>query len=332
MSIIPVILAAGQGTRMKSALPKVLHAVLGKPMISYILDEIAKVTPEKPVVVLGHGADQVKAVIQGRAHIAIQKQQLGTADAVLAAEAQAADKTEYVIVAYSDMPCLRAQTIQRICDTQKENSGAFSMLTIIQEDSHGFGRIVRQMDGSVAAIVEEAQATPEILNIKECNVGVYCFRSSWLWQALKRVKISPKGEYYLTDLVELANEDHLPVQAVVLEDQEEALGVNNRVHLSEAEGILRKRINQKWMMEGVTMINPSSTYIAADVTISRDVILYPDTWIEGKTIIGDNCLIGPGTFIADSEIGKGCVIRQSSVKNYSLPEKSVIGPFQVLGQ
>ena len=330
MSIIPVILAAGQGTRMKSVLPKVLHAVLGKPMISYILDEIAKVTPEKPVVVLGHGADQVKAVIQGRAHIAIQKQQLGTADAVLAAEEKAADKAEYVIVAYSDMPCLRSQTIQRICDIQKENPGAFSMLTIIQEDSHGFGRIVRQSDGSVAAIVEEAQATPEILNIKECNVGVYCFRSSWLWQALKRVKISPKGEYYLTDLVELANEDHLPVQAVVLEDQEEALGVNNRVHLSEAEGIIRKRINQKWMMEGVTMIDPSSTYITADVTIKRDVILFPNTWIEGKTIIGTNCVIGPGTFIADSEIGNDCVIRQSSVKNYSLSEKSLIGPFQVL--
>jgi len=330
MSIIPVILAAGQGTRMKSELPKVLHPVLGKPMVLYVLDEIAKVTPEKPVVVLGHGAEQVESVIQGRAHIAIQKKQLGTADALAAAEEQAAGKAEYIMVANSDMPCLRAQSIQRICDTQRTNSGAFSMLTIIQEDTHGFGRIIRQADGSVAAIVEEAQATPEILNIKECNVGLYCFQSAWLWQALKRVKISPKGEYYLTDLVELANEDHLPVQAVILEDQEEALGINNRVHLSEAEEIIRKRINQKWMMEGVTMIDPSSTYISVDATIGRDVILYPNTWIEGKTIIGINSVIGPGAYIVNSEVGNSCSIRQSSVKNYSLPEKSHVGPFQIL--
>ncbi|MHC1772652.1 MAG: NTP transferase domain-containing protein [Flexilinea sp.] len=331
MSIIPVVLAAGQGTRMKSALPKVLHPVLGKPMIIYILDEIAKVTPVKPVVVVGHGAEQVENAINGKADIAVQRDQLGTADAVLAAEPSAAGKADYVIVCYSDMPCLQADTIQKICNTQIENTGVFSMLTIIQDDSHGFGRIIRHTDETVAAIVEEAQATPEQLKIKECNVGLYCFQSEWLWQALKRVKISPKGEYYLTDLVELANEDHQPVQAVILDDLEEALGVNNRVHLSEAESIMRKRINRKWMMEGITMVDPNTTYIGADVRLDRDTFIYPDTWIEGKTIIGKNCTLGPGTFISDSMIGSDSIIQQSCVKKAALPKYSRVGPFETIG-
>ncbi len=330
MSIIPVVLAAGQGTRMKSALPKVLHPVLGKPMILYILDEIAKVTPLKPVVVVGHGAELVESTVAGRAEIAVQKDQLGTADAVQAAEPSAAGKADYVIVCYSDMPCLQADTIQKICDTQIGNAGVFSMLTIVQDDSHGFGRIIRHTDGTVAAIVEEAQAAPEQLKIKECNVGLYCFQSAWLWQALKRVKLSPKGEYYLTDLVELANEDHQPVQAVILDDLEEALGVNNRVHLSEAEAIMRKRINHRWMMEGVTMVDPAATYIGADVKLERDVFIYPNTWIEGKTSIGQNCTLGPGTFISDSIIGSDSIIQQSSVKKSVLKKGSLIGPFEAI--
>ncbi len=328
MSILPVILAAGQGTRMKSVLPKVLHPVLGKPMILYILDEIAKVTPMKPVVVIGHGADQVKETIAVRVETAVQQAQLGTANAVQAAEEKAAGKADLVIVAYSDMPCLQAETIQKVCDAQLQNdSGVFSMLTIIQDDSHGFGRIVRHADGSVAAIVEEAQATLEQLKIKECNVGLYCFKSDWLWTALKRIKISPKGEYYLTDLVELANEDHLPVKAVVLEDTEEALGVNNRVHLSEASLIIQKRINHKWMLAGVSMIDPATVFIDEKVSIGRDVVIYPNTWIEGNTVIGDNCTLGPGTWIADSEIKTRSVIRQSSVRNSVVPEGSAVGPF-----
>lgn len=319
MSIIPIILAGGQGTRMKSSLPKVLHPVVGKPMISYILDEVSKVTPEKPVVVIGHGGEQVRKAVQDRALTAIQHEQLGTANAVQAAESLAKGKSGLVLVAYSDMPCLRAETIQNICDLQQENQSVFTMLTIVQEDSHGFGRILRNADGSVAAIVEEALATPEQLKIKECNVGLYCFKAEWLWDSLKKIQISPKGEFYLTDLVEIANRENLPVRALILDDHDEALGVNTRVHLSEAEAVIRRRINRHWMTEGVTMIDPDTTYISADVQIERDVTIYPDSWISGKTIIQSGCEIGPFVIITDSTIGESSLIRQTTVSGQQLP-------------
>jgi len=331
VSILPVILAAGQGTRMKSALPKVLHPVLGKPMLLYILDEISQVTPLRPVVVIGHGADKVREAIAARADTVIQESQLGTGHAVQSAEVKAAGQADFVIVAYSDMPCLQAETIRKVCEAQFQNEGGvFSMLTIIQEDSHGFGRIIRHADGTVAAIVEEAQATPEQLEIKECNVGLYCFKSEWLWPALKRIKLSPKGEYYLTDLVELANEEKLPVKAVVLEDTEEALGVNNRVHLSEASAVIRKRINRQWMLDGVTMVDPETVFIEKSVKIGRDVTIYPNSWIAGETMIADGCQIGPGAWITDSSIGAESTVRQSSVQNAAIPSGSVIGPFAVI--
>ena len=223
MSIIPIILAAGQGTRMKSATPKVLHPVMGKPMIDYILDEVAKVASPAD-----RGAVTERSVIRAKAERILPI--IRTVSTKRSSPQPKRRQTaENVLVAYADMPCLRAETIRRVCDLQQQSAAIFTMLTIIQEDSHGFGRIVRNADGSVAAIVEEAQASPQQLAIKECNVGLYCFQSEWLWESLKRVKLSPKGEYYLTDLVELANRDSKTVQAVVLEDREEALGVNTRV-------------------------------------------------------------------------------------------------------
>ena len=324
MSIIPIILAAGQGTRMKSATPKVLHPVMGKAMIDYILDEVAKVTSLRPIVVVGHGADQVIRAVEGRADIAVQQEQLGTANAVAAAEKDAKGRAKNVLVAYADMPCLRAETIRRVCDLQQQSAAVFTMLTIIQEDSHGFGRIVRNADGSVAAIVEEAQASPQQLAIKECNVGLYCFQSEWLWESLKHVKLSPKGEYYLTDLVELANRDGKTVQAVVLEDREEALGVNTRVHLSEAEAIMRKRVNIYWMTEGVTMIDPLTTYIDHSVRLERDVTLYPNTWISGETLIRSGSRIGPCALIESSMIGRDCIICRAAVRNRQLEDHTEI--------
>jgi bifunctional UDP-N-acetylglucosamine pyrophosphorylase/glucosamine-1-phosphate N-acetyltransferase len=323
MTILPIILAGGQGTRMQSALPKVLHPIAGKAMIQYVLDAVADVTDEKPIVVVGHGADKVRDAVSERAMTAVQQQQLGTADAVEAARALAQGKGNLVLVAYSDMPCLRADTIHRICELQQQNASAFSMLTTIQEDSHGFGRILRNADGSVAAIVEEAQATAEQLLIKECNVGLYCFDADWLWESLPKIKLSPKGEYYLTDLVEIANQENRSVQALILTDIEEALGVNTRVHLSEAEAVIRRRINLQWMSRGVTMIDPQTTYISPEVQIERDVTIYPNCWIEGKTLIQTGSSIGPFVLISNCSIGKNAMLQTTAVRNTIIPENEV---------
>lgn len=329
-SIQPIILAAGQGTRMKSSLPKVLHPVLGKPMIHYILDELAKLTSLQPIVVVGFERDRVTAAIQDKAQTAVQHQQLGTANAVQAAEALGKGKATHILLAYADMPCLTAETIRAICEKQLQEGGAFSMLTVIQNDAHGFGRIIRNEDGSVAAIVEEAQANPMQLQIRECNVGVYCFESEWMWEALGRVKVSPKGEYYLTDLVELANMDGKAVHAVVLRDEKEALGVNNRVHLSEAEMILRQRINHQWMLAGVTMTDPETVYIDHNAVFEEDVTLLPNTTVKGNSMIKSGSVIGPSTDIQDSHVGMNCVLPHAIVRHADLPDNTVLKPFQVI--
>lgn len=328
MKITAVLLAAGQGTRMKSTLPKVLHPVAGKPMIRHALNAVAQATTETPVVVVGHGSDEVKAYLGESAQTVLQEPQLGTGHAVMQAESILRDKTDLVIVCYADMPLLRGETLKKLVQTQQRNQGPISMLTVIADDPRGFGRILRKADGTVEAIVEEYVATPEQAKIKELNVGGYCFNASWLWDALKRIPKNPKkGEYYLTDIVELASQDGLPVHATVMDDIEETIGVNTRIHLSEVETAMRRRINQMHMLNGVTMIDPASTYIEADVQIGRDTLLLPNTYILGKTEIGERNEIGPNTIIRDTRIGDGCKIIASSLEGAILENDVDMGPF-----
>lgn len=327
MNINAVILAAGQGTRMKSNLPKVLHLLAGKPLIDYSLAAVASVCNQTPVVVVGHGAERVTAVLGDRARTVVQEPQLGTAHAVMAAAPLLAGQDGLVLVSYADMPLLTSATFQTLVEMQSSNSGPMTLVTIRLEDSHGFGRVLRKPDGSVSEIVEEAQATPEQLKCKELNAGVYCFSASWLWKALTRIKVSPKGEYYLTDLVALAVEDGLRVQALTLEDTSEALGVNTRVHLAEAEYWMRRRINQTWMLSGVTFINPEVTYIEADVKIGADTVIYPNTYLRGKTVIGKGCEIGPNTIITDTTVGDDCTILASVLESAVVENDVEIGPF-----
>lgn len=328
MKITAVLLAAGQGTRMKSSLPKVLHPVAGKPMIRHALNAVAQATTETPVVVVGHGSDEVKAYLGESAQTVLQEPQLGTGHAVMQAESILRDKTDMVIVCYADMPLLRGETLKKLVQTQQRNQGPISMLTVIADDPRGFGRILRKADGTVEAIVEEYVATPEQAKIKELNVGGYCFNASWLWDALKRIPKNPKkGEYYLTDIVELASQDGLSVHATVMGDIEETIGVNTRIHLSEVETAMRRRINQMHMLNGVTMIDPASTYIEADVQIGRDTLLLPNTHIYGKTEIGERNEIGPNTMIRDTKIGNGCKIIASSLEGAILENDVDMGPF-----
>jgi bifunctional UDP-N-acetylglucosamine pyrophosphorylase / glucosamine-1-phosphate N-acetyltransferase len=327
MNINAVILAAGHGTRMKSNLPKVLHPLAGKPLISYLLEAVVAACSKTPVVVVGHGADQVTAVLGDQARTVVQEPQLGTAHAVMAAAPLLEDQDGLVLIAYADMPLLTSTTFERLIELQSSNSGPLTLVTICLEDSHGFGRVIRQPDGSVSAVVEEAQATPEQLKVQELNAGVYCFSAAWLWGALKRIKVSPKGEYYLTDVVALAVADGLRVQALTLQDTSEALGVNTRIHLAEAEQWMRKRINQAWMLAGVSFINPEAAYIEADVQIGCDTTIYPDTYLRGKTVIGSGCIIGPNTIMTDTAVGKNCKILCSVLEGAVVENEVEIGPF-----
>jgi len=328
MKITAVLLAAGQGTRMKSSLPKVLHPLCGKPMLWHVLEALKSAATEKPVVVIGHGAEAVQKYLGDSADCVLQEPQLGTGHAAMQAESLLKGKTDYVIITYADMPLLRAETFQRLVETQRLNSGPFSLLTVTADDPRGFGRIVRKADGTVAAIVEEYVATPEQQKIKELNVGAYCFKADWLWDALQRIEKNPKkGEYYLTDIVEIAVKDNLPVQAVLHDDFTETIGINTRIHLSEAEAAMRMRINQAHMLNGISMMDPASTYIEAGVQIGRDTVIMPNTYLHGNVVIGEENVIGPNTIIRDTKIGNRNKIFASVLEGAVLEDDIDMGPF-----
>lgn len=328
MKITAVLLAAGQGTRMKSELPKVLHPLCGKPMLWHVLESLKEVTTEKPVVVVGHGAEPVTDFLGDSARTVLQEPQLGTGHAAMQAESLLRGKTDLVIVSYADMPLLRGETFKQLVETQRSNSGPFSLLTVIADDPRGFGRIVRKTDGTVEAIVEEYVATPEQKQIRELNVGAYCFNAEWLWDALHRIEKNPKkGEYYLTDVVEIAVKDDLPVQAVLHDDFVETIGINTRVHLSEAEAAMRQRINRGHMLNGVSMMDPASTYIEAGVVIGKDTTIMPNTYLHGNTVIGEGNVIGPNTIIRDTIIGNGCKVLASVLEGAVLEDNVDMGPF-----
>ena len=327
MKVSTIIMAAGQGTRMISDLPKVLHPVNGKPMILYAIQAAKEAGSEKPVVVIGNGAEEVKQTIGGDAIFVLQEQRLGTAHAVMSAEKALAGEDGLVLITAGDMPLLTSATLKRLIEKQTSNPGPLTMLTVHSGNPRGFGRVLRGMNGEVRAIVEEAQANAEELKIDELNVGAYCVTAGWLWQGLKKIQLSPKGEYYLTDLVSVAVGEGKRVEAIVLENEEETLGVNNRVHLSEAERIIRRRVNESWMLAGVTMIDPNLVYVEEGVKIGKDTILHPNTRLTGNSVIGEGCEIGPNTIIDQSTIGSHCHLLASVIEGAVVEDNVGMGPF-----
>ncbi len=322
-----VLLAAGQGTRMKSALPKVLHPLLGQPLILYGLKTLQTVTGAKPVAIIGHGADVICEVVGDRADCVIQEPQLGTGHALQQAQDLLQGASDLVLVANADMPLLNADTLQRLVSAQEKNSGPITMLTLIAQDPRGFGRIVRTANGNVLAIVEEALATPEQKEIHELNASAYCFNANWLWRSLSRIRLSPRGEYYLTDLVAIAVQDGLTVQAIITDDPCEAIGINTRVHLAEAEALLRERTNRQMMLAGVTLIDPSNTYIEPDVQIGQDTVIWPNTYLHGSTVVGEACILGPNSVVRDTTIGSRCKVLASVIEKAMIEDDVEIGPF-----
>lgn len=329
MTLATVILAAGQGTRMKSDMAKVLHPVGGRAMITRAVDTAWALDSTPPVVVVGHDAEAVRAHLGDRARYVTQSELLGTGHAVMQAAAVLRGTSDLVLVYYADMPLLTAESLCRLVEAQQQHDGPFTMLTLIADDPRGFGRVVRQ-NGYVTAIVEERECTPEQLAIRELNVGVYAFRAAWLWDHLPLIKVKSKGEYYLTDLVELATAAGARVQGIAVEDADEVIGVNTRVHLSEAEAALRRRVNRHWMLDGVTIIDPATAYISEAATIGRDTVIHPNTHIIGQTVIGTHCQIGPNSIIQDSQIGDSCVVNCSVVEQAVLEAHVDMGPFSHL--
>ncbi len=329
-TLATVILAAGQGTRMKSRTAKVLHPIAGRPMVDYGVEAARQLGSQPPVLVVGKQSEAVREYIGDRAVFVEQTERLGTGHATLMARDVLRGRSDLVLVFYADMPLLRAKTLRRVVETHTASTAqpALTMLTLVADDPRGFGRVVRRADGTVAAIVEEAAATPEQLAIHELNVGVYVFDAAWLWEALPRIQPTPpKNEYYLTDVVALANADGRAVLAVEGDDPDELIGINTRVHLAEAEAALRRRINRAHMLNGVTIVDPATTYIAADVSIGMDTVIWPNTHLRGATTIGEGCVIGPNAVLSNATVGDDCTVIASVIEDSTLKNGVRMGPF-----
>ncbi|MFE8698809.1 bifunctional UDP-N-acetylglucosamine diphosphorylase/glucosamine-1-phosphate N-acetyltransferase GlmU [Cytobacillus sp. FJAT-53684] len=323
-----VILAAGQGTRMKSKLYKVLHPVCGKPMVQHVVDQISKLKMEKIVTIIGHGAEQVQAQLGNDILYALQKEQLGTAHAVMQAKEMLNGKEGVTIVVCGDTPLIKHDTMEALFKHHEETGAKATVLTVQAEDPTGYGRIVRDEFGHVERIVEHKDATEKEREIQEINSGTYCFDNVALFDALNRVgNDNVQGEYYLPDVIEILKNDQEIVTAYQTGDFEETLGVNDRVALSEAEQFMKKRINEWHMRNGVTIIDPLNTYIGPDVTIGTDTILHPGTILSGNTVIGSECIVGPQSEIVDCEVGDRTVIRQSAAFESQIGSDVQIGPF-----
>lgn len=333
MERFAVILAAGKGTRMKSKLYKVLHPVLGKPMVEHVVDQLDQIGVSRQIVIVGHGAEAVQDTLGTRVEYAVQEEQLGTGHAVQMAEAELAGKSGATLVVCGDTPLLTAETLEALLAHHEAQQAKVTVLTAIADDATGYGRVVRGEDGNVMKVVEHKDASEAELAINEINTGTYVFDNEVLFDALKQVgNNNAQGEYYLPDVISIAKEAGEVVAAHTAPTFDETIGVNDRIALSQAEAIMRKRTNERLMREGVTFMDPASTYISPDVVIGSDTVIYPGTVILGKTTIGSECVIGPNSDIRNSVIEDHAVVRQSVVTDSRIGEAAQVGPFAHLRQ
>jgi len=326
-----VILAAGKGVRMCSEWPKVVHRLAGKPMLMYVVDALKAAGIDDICLVVGHGKEYVQKLFDGdRIRFVVQEEQRGTGHALMQAE-KAVDPASAVIVLAGDTPLLRASTIKNLRDFHENSQAAASVLSCKISKPRGYGRIIRNADSSFARIVEEKDAGEREKAINEINSGIYCFQAKEVFRALAQINTAnAQGEYYLTDVLEIMKNEDKKVGILIAEVEEDIYGINDRIQLSQAESIIRKRKNTALMKNGVTIIDPSTTFIDRDVRIGRDTIILPFTMIEGNTIIGERCEIGPSSRINDSVIASDVSIESSRVKEARIADKCVIGPYSYL--
>lgn len=322
-----LILAAGQGKRINSNLPKVLHKVCGKEMVNHVIDTLRETKVNDINVIIGKGADLVKVNTKSKdVTYSMQEEQLGTGHAVKCASDFLKGKTGTVAVFCGDAPLIKEDTVNRIFEEHLTSKNSATILTSILDDATGYGRIVRSGD-EVLKIVEHKDCNEEELKINEMNAGVYCFDIESLLESLEKLSNSnSQGEYYLTDVIEILKAQDHRIGAVIT-DYEETIGVNSRAQLAQVEAILRNRINIKHMENGVTIIDPASTYIGADVKIGRDTIVYPGNVIEGNTVIGENCTLYPNSRISDCTIADNVEIQSSVILQSEIGNNTTVGPF-----
>jgi bifunctional UDP-N-acetylglucosamine pyrophosphorylase/glucosamine-1-phosphate N-acetyltransferase len=335
---IVIVLAAGEGKRMRSATPKVLHAIAGRTLIGHVLEAAAAVDPAHVVVVVGHGRDHVLAHLDEVApwvDTVVQDQQLGTGHAVriaLAALATAhALEASPIVVLSGDTPLLTGRTVRKLVDAQVSSGGAATVLTAVLSDPAGYGRVVRDGSGAVEVIVEDRDATADIRAISEINAGMYAFDPIALAPALERLTTAnDQGEEYLTDVVGLLRAEGRPVTGLIVDDAHEILGVNDRGQLADAAAIMRDRINARWMRDGVSMLDPASTWIDVDVDLAPDVTLLPQTSLLGPTTIASGARIGPGTTLTSCEVGADASVIHTWAELAVIDAGASVGPFTYL--
>lgn len=324
-----VIMAAGKGTRMKSKLPKVMHALAGKPMLQHVLDSVQGIHVGRSLVILGHGREQIEEWLNGRAEVVLQTEQLGTGHAIMQAIPHL-DGVENIIVLSGDQPLIRPETLEKLVRLHTEQGCTATILTAHFENPFGLGRIVKD-GGEFVKIVEEKDATPVERQIQEINTGTYCFDVSKLRNALKQITPqNAQGEYYLTEVFNIFLAQGEIIRTHCTDDIHEALGINSRAQLAQAENVARERILNYWMDEGVTVIDPASTFIDAEVELSRDVTLQPFTTLKGKTRVEEDAIIGPHTQLTDCICGTGCEVTHSVGNKAVIGARSMVGPFAYL--
>ena len=330
-SLAIVVLAAGEGTRMRSSLNKVLHPICGRPLVRLVLDVADALHATHTTVVLSPITLEAVRNAMGERYIyAVQGQQLGTGHAVQQALPLMQGRTAQVVILYGDTPLLRAETVAALCELQRETSAPLAMISFQANPPTGYGRVVRNETGAVMRVVEERNATPDQRLITEVNSGVYCFDADWLWTHVGKLACDPiKGEYYLTDLVEMAVDQRGTgaVAAMLVDDPREVLGINDRAQLAQASTILRERLLTDLMRSGVTVVDPSNTYVDVGVKVGRDTTLLPGTLLQGNTVVGERCVVGPHTQLRNARIEDGASVRFALVEDTTVCAGETIGPF-----
>ncbi|MGL4762760.1 MAG: bifunctional UDP-N-acetylglucosamine diphosphorylase/glucosamine-1-phosphate N-acetyltransferase GlmU [Sarcina sp.] len=327
MNKCAIILAAGQGTRIKSRLPKVLHKACGKEMVNHVIDTMRAAELKEVNVIIGKGAELVKERTDSReVSYSLQEEQLGTGHAVMCTKDFLKGKSGVVAIFTGDAPLIKEETVKSLIETHINEKNFATLLTSVIENPTGYGRIIRE-NGEVDRIVEHKDCSQTELKVNEINAGMYCFDIESLLSSLDKLSNNnAQGEYYLTDVIGILKAEDKKVGAMIT-DFEETIGVNSRAELSIVEGILRKRINRKHLDNGVTLIDESSTYIAEDVVIGQDTIIYPNTVLEGKTVIGEDCIIYPNSRLSNAIVGNETVIESSVIVNSKVGDNTTVGPF-----
>lgn len=323
-----VILAAGKGTRMRSKLPKVLHKVGGKAMLQHVLDAADAAGAVEKVVIVGHGAELVESMVGEQGKIVLQAEQLGTGHAVMQTKDALSGFTGTAMILCGDTPLLDGEELKKFYEAHVQSGAAATVLTAFMDNPFGYGRIVRDADGNVQGIVEEKDADAQQKLIKEINTGIYCLECPLMFDVLATLTCdNAQGEYYLTDVLTKLNEAGKKVGGVVTEDSDMVMGINSRRQLAEAESVMRVRILNKLMDEGVTIMDSASTFIEGSVKIGRDTVIYPFTWLEGSTEIGEGCEIGPNVRLTNVEVGNGTHLQFVYGHDCKVCDEVTAGPY-----